>query len=297
MTQDQSFFVEEVDHEIIMHRDVHFSGSFPLMLGYYDSEKKGIQEEFDLERIERLALIEKSTSEPLSTLLLSEENHIAIKQANKAYEALKKMQALPPCATQKFAELIFCEEEEPIEAMEALCAYGKEATDLLISVLKEEDFYNPLFPGYGLAPAVAAECLGSLKAKEAISPLFEELSKREFFIEEALVQALYKIGKPAKEFLLRALLQMPLSKENENAAIALISFKDDPAIPSASLSLLQNPEVQKRESLFTYLLLTCDTLTKKEEIAQLRSLASLPLSPALKEEISWILSSYKESSR
>jgi HEAT repeat protein len=294
MTDEQSFFVEEVDHEIIMHRDVHFNGSFPLMLGYYDSEKKGIQEAFDLERIERLALIEKTSPEPLSTLLLTEENHNAIKQAKKAYEALRKMKDLPPCATQKLAELIFCEEEEPIEAIEELCAYEQEAVNLLIPILKEEDFYNPLFPGYGLAPALAAECLGILQAKEAISPLFEAISRREFFVEEATLQALFKIGAPAKEFLLKALLKMPLSKENENAAIALIAFKDDPAIPKACLRLLEDPEVQKKESLFTYLLLTCDDLTEKEEISRLEALASLPLSPALKEELSWILRSYRK---
>jgi len=44
--------LDEIDTLILMHRDVHFSGSFTAMLEYYRNESaKGIQDEVEIERI------------------------------------------------------------------------------------------------------------------------------------------------------------------------------------------------------------------------------------------------------
>ena len=202
------------------------------------------------------------------------------------------MYDLPPCLAHKIADLIFAEDFDAEKEIEALIE-TPESIPLLIQIVKEDDFYNPLFPGYGFAPLHAIECLGRLKAKEAIIPLFESLSKTEFFGEEAVIHALFQMGEPAKEFLLSVLKNTPLTKDNENAAIGLLLFKDDPKIPSTCLKLLTLPEFQARPVLFTYLLLFCDELKDIEEQKRLKELAKLPnLSKESKEELEWILKSY-----
>ncbi len=283
---------DQLDHNILMHKDVHFGGNFSLMIEYYGKEGKGIIEEFEFERICELAEAEDKNSISLSLELLTEEEQEEILRAKEKYDTLKKVYDLPPGLAHKIADLIFSEDLEAEKEVEAL-AETPEAIPHLIKIVKEDDFYNPLFPGYGFAPLHAMEALGRLKAKEAIIPLFESLSKIEFFGEEAVIHALFEIGAPAKEFLLSVLKKTPLTKENENAAIALLLFKDDPAIPSTCLQLLALPEVQAKPVLFTYLLLFCDEIKDLQEQKALRELASLPnLTKESKEELDWILKAY-----
>ena len=288
---DIPFFIDETDHEILMHKDVHFSGSFSLMLEYYQEESKGIQEEFSLEQIERLAEVDSTSSTPLSLLILSEEEQEEVLRAKNTYLSLQKLYDIAPSPAQKLADLILSEDEEPTQEIEALCELGQTAINLLIPVIQSEDFYNPLFPGYGLAPAHASQCLGRLRAKEAIIPLFEALPKTEFFGEEAIVQSLFQIGEPAKAFLLSVVKKIPLTKENENAAIALLPFKEDPLVISTCLDLLEQPIVQQKSALFAYLLFVCDTLKDKNQIERLKNLSHLPLAPDLKEELIFTLKS------
>jgi HEAT repeat protein len=284
--------IDEQDHAILMHKEVHFGGDFSLMIEYYKEDGKGVIEEFALERICELAEIEMQNNLSLSSEILAEEEQQEVIRAKEKYETLKKVYDLPPCLAHKIADLIFAEDFDAEKEIEALVA-SPESIPLLIRIIKDDDFYNPLFPGYGFAPLHAIECLGFLKAKEAIIPLFESLSKTEFFGEEAVIHALFQIGEPAKEFLLNVLKNTPLTKDNENAAIALLLFKDDPAIPSACLKLLTLPEVQARPILFTYLLLFCDELKDLEEQKQLKELASLPhLTKESREELEWILKAY-----
>jgi len=283
---------DEPDHAILMHKDVHFGGNFSLMIEYYKEDGKGVIEEFDLERICYLAEIETQNNLSLSLELLSEEAQEEVIRAKEKYDTLKKVYDLPPCLAHKIADLVFTEDFDGEKEIEALIA-SPESIPLLIRIIKDDDFYNPLFPGYGFAPLHAIECLGRLKAKEAIIPLFESLSKTEFFGEEAVIHALFQIGEPAKEFLLNVLKNTPITKDNENAAIALLLFKDDPVIPSTCLKLLTLPEVQARPVLFTYLLLFCDELKTAEEQHQLKELIKIPnLTKESREELDRILKAY-----
>jgi len=284
---------DQIDHDILMHKDVHFGGSFPLMISYYEKEEKGAIEDFSLDRICALALFEEKDQLSLSVEILTDEEQEEVTRAKEKYQTLKEVYELPKGLVHKIADLIFSEDFEAEEEIEAL-ANCPEAIPLLIQVVQEESFYNPLFPGYGFAPLHAMKCLGLLKAKEAIIPLFESLSKIEFFGEEAVIHALFQIGTPAKEFLLSVLGKTPISKDNENAAIALLLFKEDPSVPSTCLKLLSLPEVQERPVFFTYLLLFCDELKEVQEQEKLKELADLPyLTKENKEELDWILNSYK----
>ncbi len=244
-------FIDEIDHLILMHKDVHFGGSFLAMLSYYEAEAIGIQEEFSLDRIQDLALMEENSLTPLSDLILDDIDKKEVQRAKEVYQSLQKLCTADSFAAQKLALLILSEEEEPVQEMEELCSFEKEALAPLLFLLKQDDFYNPLFPGYGLSPSYAASCLGKLQAKEAIAPLFESLSLMEFFGEEAVFQALSQIGDPAKDFLLSIVKKTPLTKENENAAIALTFFPKDPLIVSTCLDLLELSSVQAKPTLFT----------------------------------------------
>ena len=77
----------------------------------------------------------------------------------------------------------------------------------LIDIITSEKFYQPLSPGYGEAPALAARCLGLIGDERAIRPLFEALGREDFFMEEAIYSALSTTGDSAKEFLLNCLKQ------------------------------------------------------------------------------------------
>ena len=71
----------------------------------------------------------------------------------------------------------------------------------LIDLLRNEDFYDPLFPGYGEAPVLAAKCLGLIGDKRAIISLFEAIGEGDFFNEDIILDALHVIGNPARDFL------------------------------------------------------------------------------------------------
>ncbi len=288
---DSSFFIDETDKKILMHKDVHFAGSLQGMLAYYEKDGIGIQEEFDLQRIEMLLSLQQSTDSSLSDLLLDQTDQAEIIRAKQAYESLQTLCDSKPSAAQKLALLILSEEEEPEEEIQQLCSYGDAAIDPLLSVIADEDFYNPLFPGYGTAPSRAALCLGKLKAEKAIIPLFESLSLTEFFGEEAVFKALSQIGTPAKQFLLSILKKTPLTKDNENAALALTFFEKDDAVSSCCIDLLYLPSVQANPTFFTYLLGSCEEITNPELIRRLIRLSDGLSSDMLKEELQLVLGS------
>lgn len=289
--------IDQTDRDILMHKDAHFEGSFALMLEYYEKEGKGAIEEFEIDRIQELALLEQQNGISLSENILTEEEKEEVLASKKKYSDLKKIYDLPPGPAQKIADLVFSEDFEAEPEIQAL-ANDPKCIPLLIQLIQEDPFYNPIFPGYGFAPLHAMEALGLLKAQEAIIPLFESLSKTEFFGEEAAIHALFKIGQPAKEFLLGVLQKTPLSKDNENAAIALLPFREDPRVSSACIQMLFLPEVQARPTLFTYLLLACEQVSCPEDQHKLQEIAKLSnLSQENREELDWILRSFTRKAK
>lgn len=287
--------IDKLDHDILMHKDAHFSGNFSLMIDYYEKDGKGVIEEFDLDRIQQLSEAEKQSGQFISEEILSDEEKEEVLKAKAKYASLRNAYDLPEPLAHKIADLVFSEDFDAEKEIEAVLEHGAPAIPLLLQLVKDDDFYHPLFPGYGFAPLYAIECLGKLKAKEAIIPLFESLSKTEFFGEEAVLSALFHIGEPAKEFLLNVVKKVPISKDNENAAIALLLFKDDPNVLSTCLDLLPKEEIVAKPILFTYLLLFCDELKTEEEQKKLRDLKDLPnLSLESREELEWILKAYNK---
>ena len=139
---------DELDHEILMHRDAHFGGSFSLMHEYYVKEGKGIRPEISLERIEELQNLENSLKINLADEILFDLEKEAVVSARQKYNALRQLYSEKETTlARQIADLIFSEEEDPSQEITAVAAYGAKAVFSLIELLKSEDFYNPLFPG------------------------------------------------------------------------------------------------------------------------------------------------------
>ncbi|KIC71948.1 hypothetical protein DB41_AE00230 [Neochlamydia sp. TUME1] len=265
-----------LDHAILIHREVHFGGKFDVMLDYYLNEGKGVNPEFELERIHTLAKIEKKMKTDLAPLMLAGAEAEKIAEAKTAYKKLRSLYEKPKPAMKNMllvADLILSEDLEAAQEIEAIVQEKGAIVPALIELLKAEEFYDPLFPGYGLAPSLAAKCLGMIGDKRAIIALFESLSQGDFFEEDIVLAALRAIGKPAKEFLLKVVHGRPINEDNERAAIALIAFKEEEDVSKACLEMLRDSQVRKDIPLATYLILACEGLKSLEDRTAFQLLA------------------------
>lgn len=271
-----------IDNLILMHRDAHFGGDFNVMLDYYKKNGRGISNEFDIERIQEVADTQHAEGKDLSPMMLSGAEAEKIADSRQLYKDLREL-----CESNNkkvtvpglIAELILSEDEELPAAIKAVVAEKTAIVPALIELLRSEDFYDPLSPGYGLAPTVAAECLGQIGDKRAIISLFEAIGSGDFFNEDTVLHALKAIGEPAKSFLLKVLHARPLTGDNDQAAVALIAFKEDPEVGSACLKMLQEIDIAKHLPLATYLVLGCEGLSNKNVQAELLALGEKPSTP------------------
>lgn len=272
---------DALDAAILMHRDAHFGGKFDFMIDYYKREGKGVQEDFNLERILFLSDAERQLGQNLAAVLLSGADAERVAQSRDIYKKLRALyenknpkQKIPTL----IANLILSEEDEE-EAIQAIVDLGSTVVPELIELLRSEDFHDSIFPGYGLAPGLAVRTLGQIGDKRAIIALFEEIGKEDFFGDEFILKALKAIGEPAKAFLMRVLAKQPLNEDNERAAMSLIAFKDDPGVAEEALKMLQDPIVKRDTVLSTYLILIAEGLTDPLQRELFKSLAKNPDTP------------------
>jgi hypothetical protein len=267
---------DAIDHEILMHRDAHFGGLFSVMLDYYAQEKKGVQPEFSMERIEKLDALEKQLKQNLAALFLTAPEMQKVADVREAYRVLKSIYELENAKTKHprlIADLILAEDEEAEEEVKAIVEEKGAIVPALIDLLRNEQFHDSLFPGYGSAPSLAAKCLGLIGDKRAIISLFEAIGEGDFFADDLLLEALREIGRPAKEFLLRVVAGHPLNEDNEKAAIALLAFKEDEEVAETCFELFKQPDFQKDPCLSTYLILACEGLKNPEKQAEFKQMA------------------------
>lgn len=282
---------DELDHEILMHKEVHFSGSFPDMVEYYENEGKGVQDHFELFRIQELALIEREVGYSLSEELLQDREQEMISVAKEKYILLRDLyecDETSPLAI-AIADLIISEEESPDEEINTLLSFGKDAVKPLLELIEAEEFASPLFPGYGLAPLYAAEVLGKLGDERAIIPLFAGAKGHGFEREGTFFAALARL--PSLEFLLRKLSHFPITSDHQLAADALAHFPPSEEIGKVALSLLHEEAVRRDPTLSFALILLCEGLTSSSERERFSLLAEGNLFPPyLREEIRKTLS-------
>lgn len=263
-------FTDAVDHAILMHREVHFGGKFDFMIEYYSTSGKGVQPEFELSRIEELALAEKNQKENLAPKMLSAADAEHIARAKDAYKKLRSLYEGKIASNPAFknarliADLVLSEDPEATVESKAIVAEKGAIVPALLDLVRSEEFYDPLFPGYGLAPVLAAKCLGLIGDKRAIIALFELIGTGDFFNEDIILEALQHIGQPAKDFLLHVLHGQPLNYDNERAAVALIQFKMEPEVANACFDVFKTLNLKQHLSLGTYLVLCCEGLTDQK---------------------------------
>lgn len=267
--------MDAVDHEILMHRDAHFGGLFSVMLDYYRNEGKGVQPDFDLARIEWLRELEMQMKQNLAVLFLASDEIQKVASARQAYEKLREIYEISHPKSNHprlIADLILTESLEGEEEIAAIAAEKGAIVNALIDLLRQDELYDPLFPGYGLAPGLVVSALEKIGDKRAIISLFEAMGQGDFFADEQILKALRTIGEPAKAFLLRVLHSKPLNEDNERAAIALVAFEQDPEVAEAALAMLQDADVQADPCLPTYLIMACAGLKEPQQRNELLAL-------------------------
>lgn len=284
LNEEENFtLANDEDRMILMHRDAHFAGDFESMLDYYKNEGKGICQEISISRIRELADYEASAGKNIASLMLTGADAEKISRVRDAYKGLRELyeNSSKISGPRLIADLILSEEESPEDEIAAITNEKSKIVPLLIDLLRSEDFYDPLFPGYGLAPTLAAKCLGIIGDKRAMRTLFEGIGEGDIYSEDCLLDALKLIGEPAKAFLLQVLQSEPLNFDNERAAIALVRFKEDPIVASTCLKMLLKPKVWQDPALAVHLILTCEELRDPEERNQFCSLEKEPMFPKI----------------
>lgn len=270
---------DSLDVEILMHREAHFGGNFDIMIDYYQKDGKGCSPTINIPRIIELAEIEKNTGENMAALLLSGADAEKIQMIRDTYKTLRDLYDIKEQANpipKLIADLILSEEVHPEAEINAFLPYKQSSVPALMDLLKNPDFYDPLYPGYGYAPEHAAEILAKIGDRRAIIALFEAIGEGDFFNDEGILRALRAIGEPAKEFLLKVLQGRPLNEDNEKAAIALENFKGDEIIGNVALELLQDPKVLKDPIFSTYLVFLCEELPANHFKEKLLEVAKAP---------------------
>ncbi len=272
--------LDELDLEMLMHRNAHFSGNFAIMLEYYENEGVGALPDFDIDRIAELMAIEEALGEDLAVKLLPMPAVEEIEKSRSLYQTLQSVYDHKNAGIATLiSDLILTEEEEPMEEITAIIAEGKKIVDPLIHILDSPDLYNPLYPGYGRTPAFAAVCLDKIGDPKAIPHLFEALGGENLDLEEIFIASLVAFGTPAKTFLLKKLTGKPLSKDNLNAAMALAFFPLDEKVAKTALKLLDDEKHLTNESFAPYLICLTEGLSDPIDRKTFETLIKKPSFP------------------
>ncbi|MCI5051583.1 MAG: HEAT repeat domain-containing protein [Simkaniaceae bacterium] len=251
--------LDELDTLILMHRDVHFGKSFTAMVEYYESDGVGVLEQIPVDRIKKL-----QAAGDQAEALLTDQALEKIAKGKERYQALQTLYDKPEENNLLIPDLILSEEEVPEKEIEALVAQGEKSFSPLLALLNHIDFYDPLSPGYGRAPQLAAIALSRIGNPKAIPHLFNALCYDDFFAQDTFIQALAKFGSSARDFLIERLGNKPYGKDNDMAAAALSSLPEEEVIAKAALKQLTDPEMRK-ESFLSYLVILCSALKSPED--------------------------------
>jgi hypothetical protein len=279
---------DEEDRDILMHREAHFASNFDLMLQAYKAEDPSSVLDIDLARIYELKYLEEKLGKSLAPLVLHAQDAQTIKRVRTMYRLFQELlQEEKNPLYVAMAELILA--EDPIEEVEKRCLELQDVcVSPLITIIQSDILYDPVYPGYGLAPMRAAHILGVLKADQAIPYLFYMLSSDTFDTQSAALQALKKIGEKAKIFCIEHLQSRPFSKSNELAAMALASFSCDDQIAQALIHELQDPKVWFEEPLVFYILASSEALPKSTHEAFYEILNNPSLPQEVRDEMQLI---------
>jgi hypothetical protein len=298
----EQYLIDEEDKDILMHRDAHFGGSFSTMLEYYADSKKGAVLDVSLKRINYLKESEEKLNKNLAPLLLNGPDAEKVHQAKKMYSDLRAVLEKSKdknSISAQIAALILSESEDFEEDARTISALGEKVIPYLIEIIESSYLSDPLFPGYGFAPVIAAFALGQLKAEKAIEPLFLLMKQNPDEYELFVLPTLAAIGEKAKDFLVRIVKSRPINPTNAQAAYALLQFQENDTsgeIATLCLEQLQDKAAQKDKSFPLYLIAGCESLPShlRKEFENLAK--SAELSSDAKDELNFILKQWKQHS-
>jgi hypothetical protein len=246
---------EEEDCLILMHKEVHFSGSFSAMIEYYsDPDAKGICEEIEPARIKQLLAIEEKLGINLAANILSGNDAEKVAFFRRMNEQLSELHEKDSASFEAALAEAILSEKSVEEVAEENKSRLIQKPELLVGLATSDLFAEGLSPGYGTAPSLAILVLGSMKYQKAIPSLFLLLGQRDFVTENAVLWALHEMGDAAKTFALQHLKTVPLSSDNERSALVLLEFLPDFQVEEAFAGMLRT-HVQMPETLRQYLTL------------------------------------------
>ena len=239
---EEDFFeiLDEESQKILMHRDVHFGGSFSIMLEYYEREEApGIQEDIFIEGIQELDSLERKMKKNIAPYILKgiEAERVAFFRAQ--YRKFQELYSMAPKnSTESLIASLFLSDGEWEEVLEQVDSSLPQKENLLIEILMNDEFQESLSPSFGTAPQAIVRLLGERKSEKAIPYLFSTIGCGHFDLEEEVICSLQKIGNPAKEFCLKK-ARSSSEKECERALIALQVFHPDESVRQCALELLE----------------------------------------------------------
>ena len=280
------------DLDILAHKQAHFGGHFPTMIEYYASENVGVMPDFSLKRIKELAAFEEKEGTDLAEETLPDTEKERVARAKQIYSDLREVYGAekPDAVATLISDLILTEDEEATREVNALVRKGAEAVEPLLLLIRSDNFYDPLYPGYGRAPIFAAKALQKIGDERAIQPLFEALGQENFFTDDAMIEAIASFGEKARKFLHQALISEPLGKDNAHAAMVLTSMEDNPETASLALSLLQH---EKLPYFSHYLAFACAGLESPHEREAFQKLAASEHLPSdLRSEMQIVINNF-----
>ena len=235
---------EEEDKLCLMHRDAHFSESFPAMEEYYSNpDAKGIVEEIDLPRIQMLETIQNGIKTNLAPLIISGPDAEKVALSKQMYKELADLAEKDPSSPEGLLASAILSEEDIDEIVAHISSEVVKKPKMLMLLATSDLFCDPLFPGYGTASCLAIRLLGRMKYEAAILDLFQLIGKRDFSTESAVLETLRKIGAPAKKFAIDRLSSVPITSDHEKAAMVLIEFLPDKEITDLFAIIIRDPKV------------------------------------------------------
>jgi len=248
---EEEFFeiLDEESQKILMHRDVHFGGSFPIMIEYYEREEApGIQEDIFIERVRELQFLEEKLGKNIAPYILKGIEAERVAYFRSLYRQFQELYAVAPKnTTESLIASLFLSDGEWEKIIENVPLALPLKEELLIEILINDEFQEGLSPSFGTVPQAIARLLGNRKSEKAISALFSTIGCGNFDLEEEVIHALKKIGLAAKEVCMKKAL-LSSGRDFERALIALQVFVPDEEVQKCAMKLLE-----KKQSIASYL--------------------------------------------
>ena len=262
------------------------------MIEYYSAENVGVMPDFSLKRIKELYKFEEKEGLNLAEETIPDAEKERVARSKELYSDLREVYGVqkPDAVATLISDLILTEDEEATKERGALVRKGDDAIEPLLLLIRSNNFYDPLYPGYGRTPIFAAKILQKIGDEKAIQPLFEALGQENFFTDDAMIEAIASFGEKARKFLHQVLLSEPLGNDNAHAAMVLTSMDDHPETAKICLTLLQK---EKLPFFAHYLAFGCAGLEDPNEQKAFQDLAKSDRLPAdLKSEMQIVINNF-----